>query len=180
MKRSLVRAAAALVTGAFALCGCGGAGSAGVPAAGAQSQAARPQGGTGTTNVAGQYAGTVQDSASGAGYASASLAQYGGGVGGQLDFQYGTSTVTAQIGALLASGDALPGTLVAGSRPCSFGVSETYDATKHKLVGSYKAYSGCRGESGSFTLKEQCYYPRNRGGNDTIKPDTPGLKPCGK
>jgi len=180
MERSLVRAATALVVGALALYGCSGAGTNGVPAAGAPSQAIRTQSGTATTNVAGQYVGTVVDSASGSGSATASLAQYAAAVGGDLAFTYGSTTIDAQVGAEIANTNSLPGTIVAGSRPCSFSVSATYDSSKHKLAGSYQAFSGCRGETGSFTLKEQCYYVRNRGGNDATKPDTPGLKPCGK
>lgn len=175
------RSAPMLVAFALALSACSGAATGGVPATGAAPAAvARQTGDTSPTNVGGQYAGTVDDSVYGSGSAGASLAQYGAGAGGDVAFVYGTQIVNAQIGAQIASGNALPGTIVAGSRPCSFNVSATYDAAKHKLTGSYAAFSGCKGETGQFSLKEQCYYVRNRGGSATRRPDTPGLKPCGK
>lgn len=149
----------------------------GTPAAAsaAQPSAVRPAAGKGY-NVSGQYAGKFVDIAYGTGKATASYAQYQTAVGGNLTIKYSNSTVNAAV-VQTASGSTVDGTTVAssGSLYCTFSTTGTFDAVTHVLSGSYKAVRGCAGESGTFSLKQKCYY---RGANgDAIRPEN-GPRPC--
>jgi|SRR5579883_708308 len=155
---------------------CSGAG-AGVPGAtsAAQPSAMRPAAAKGY-NVSGQYAGKFVDIAYGTGKAAASYAQYQTALGGNLTIKYSNSTVNAAV-VQTASGSTVDGTTVAssGSLYCTFSTTGTFDAATHVLSGTYKAVHGCAGESGTFTLKQKCYYRGPHG--DAIRPEN-GPRPC--
>lgn len=128
----------------------------------------------GTLNIAGQYAGTVQDSHNGAGHVTASLAQHKTTVGGWLYFVYpklAFRTSTART----VSGTSVDGVSVATihNEVCTLDVMGKYDSSTNRLSGSYKAVHGCTGDHGTYTLKQKCYYVRA----GDIRPET-GLKPC--
>jgi hypothetical protein len=48
---------------------------------------------------------------------------------------------------------------IIGSAACTFGFHATYDPSSFVLSGTYQAIVGCSGESGTFSLTQQCYYP---------------------
>ncbi len=128
-----------------------------------------------THNVSGQYTGTVDDSQRGTANASADLAQYQGAVGGTLTAIGGTAS-GGSVAAWVLGGTALTGRGVGatGSQTCTFAESATYQPSRHRLNGSYHAIHGCNGDSGTFALKQHCFYARNGG----VGPETGGLKPC--
>ncbi|MEO6834911.1 MAG: hypothetical protein ABI231_03275 [Candidatus Tumulicola sp.] len=141
------------------------------------------------TNVAGQYNGSVQDSVFGNGRALGDFSQTGSAVGGRLQYAYGTQTILNSVAMSLSRSNALGGTATAtiGSAACTFGISSTYDATTFKLSGNYSATNGCSGESGTFALKEACYYkqgaaPRSQEAplrrHAADRPNASGLHPC--
>lgn len=111
-------------------------------------------------NVSGQYSGTVTDSALGTGTASANMVASDASIGGWFAFAFGSNTYDNPV--LLASGrNGLRGDFEATIEnvACRFSFKATFDRATHKLHGSYQsAGSGCSGESGSFELKQQCYY----------------------
>lgn len=158
--------------------GCSANGTAPIQAPPAQA-AALETGNATVVNVAGQYAGTVHDNRLGKGHASASLTQYGSAVGGSLNGAYQRHKIQSAI-ALVLSGSNLDGTSVATieNAACTFSVAVNYNGKTFLLQGSYHAIHGCKGESGSYVLKEQCYYVVNAQDDGTIRRDVVGLKPC--
>lgn len=133
------------------------------------------------STIAGQYQGTGKDSQYGKGQGAADLSQSGKAIGGALGFEYQPQKVDGSA-ALIDKAGTLTGTMTAtiGSVACSFTVAAAYDDQKFTLDGTYTAKHGCTGETGTFKLKERCYYidgirthnaPRAR-------PAAGGLKPC--
>lgn len=172
----------AVVSGLLVLSACSNSGSTnGMPSSASASQ---PMSRFGSDKAAaplsGQYKGTVKDTSSGTGDAKASFAAYQSGLGGTLTVKYVTSGTesTASVG-LIANGSSVNGTTVmleAGSY-CTFSDTATYKAKTRTLSGSYTAVYGCTGESGTFTLKHQCYYTGSGSESADIRPDA-GPKPC--
>jgi hypothetical protein len=163
---------AAVATALLTACGPSG-----VPSTGPRSQTAlsRNAGPTGTRNVSGEYAGTIDDNQKGETTATAALAQYGDGVGGPFTIGKGTYLLVSSI-AFTLDGKSLRGTLVTpGTTVCSFSTSATYDSSKRRLNGSYSAIGGCSGEQGTYSLKRKCYY--QRAGDAFVKP-LHGPQPC--
>lgn len=114
----------------------------------------------GRINLSGQYAGSVSDSVLGSGTAVANFVEGDGGLGGWFGFTFGSS---AYDNPALAgrSPRGISGTFEAtvGSAACRFKFHARFDRAKYALRGDYEATNGaCMDESGSFTLKQQCYY----------------------
>lgn len=111
-------------------------------------------------NVAGQYHGSVTDSVFGGGRGLGDFSQSGSAVGGRLRSAYASKTVLNSVAMVVSRSNSLSGTAIAtiGRAACTFSVSGTYDATTFHLNGSYSAIHGCANETGSFALKEACYY----------------------
>jgi hypothetical protein len=128
-----------------------------------------------TTNLSGQYAGTVKDSTDGTGKATVSVAQYKTALGGDETIVFTHATVTDSV-VLAASAKGLDGTTVLAdaSVVCSYSTIAAYDAKTRVLSGSYKAVHGCSGETGTFTLKHKCIY---LDGKADVRPEG-GAKPC--
>ncbi len=158
---------------ALAACGSGGAGAPAV-GTGQSSTAARASGDATTRNYSGEYAGNVKDSVYKKGTIAASFAQYQTAVGGSMT-QMEESHSSAMSASFEVSGTAFTGTAAAtlGSTVCVFTIGGTYDTAKHTLHGSYQSANGCSTESGTFTMKQQCYYAKP--GADA---DVGGLKQC--
>jgi hypothetical protein len=93
-----------------------------------------------------------------------------------LTVKYASSTITSSV-ALVANGSSVNGTSVSGtgSLYCTFASTSTYNAKTHVMSGSFSAVYGCTGDSGTFTLKQKCYY---RGANDEDVLPAVGPKPC--
>jgi len=162
MVRTLVHASRLLfsLSIAVALSACATNSSSGVPAASAAGQpAVAPQA---IFNDAGAYNGSIQDSSFGSGNASASLAQHQHTVGGYLIATFGSNTITNAVEAQTDTGLSVTGGEVSNgsSGVCTFNISATYNKTTNVLSGTYQAVHGCSGESGSFALTKDCYYPR--------------------
>lgn len=113
--------------------------------------------------IAGQYSGSVTDSTLGTGNAVANFATTYGSVGGYFGFTFGSATYTSPASAAADFRD-VQGVFVAtiASVACSFAFRARYDSSSNTLDGEYKAVNGCSGESGSFSLTEQCYYDEQR------------------
>lgn len=131
--------------------------------------------------IAGQYQGTGNDSQYGKGQGAADLSQSGKAVGGALGFDYQPQKVAGSA-ALIDKAGSLAGTMSAtiGSDTCSFTVAATYNDQKFTLDGTYTAKHGCSGETGTFKLKEQCYYVDGMPTHNArrARPAAGGLKPC--
>jgi len=112
-----------------------------------------------TANISGDYSGTMQDAQHGSGSATATLAQHNATAGGTItDVQIG-GTVTAQISLAIAATNAISGTMVidyAGGTTCTFSTVGTYDPNTGALSGSYTAVTNCSGDSGTYSLTQQC------------------------
>jgi hypothetical protein len=133
------------------------------------------------STIAGQYQGTGNDSQYGKGQGAADLSQSGKAVGGALGFEYQPQQVDGSV-ALIDKTGSLAGTMTAtiGSAACTFTVAATYDDQHFTLDGTYTAKHGCTGETGTFKLKERCYYIdgiRTRNAR-RARPAAGGLKPC--
>lgn len=112
-----------------------------------------------TANISGDYSGTMQDAQHGSGTATATLAQHNATAGGTITDVEAGGTVTAQISLSLAATNAISGTMVidyAGGTTCTFGTTGTYDPNTGALTGSYTAVTNCSGDSGTYSLTQQC------------------------
>ncbi|HEY6325218.1 MAG TPA: hypothetical protein VIW73_01705 [Candidatus Cybelea sp.] len=142
----------------LALAACGGAGATPSFAPQAHMAPALISHGARVPNLSGEYAGTVNDSIFGSGKIYGELLQYHDAVGGDLLLEYG-STVFEPPVAFLLKGTTLTGTgegATLSSIPCT--MSETATYSNGSLIGSYKAVNGCSGESGTYTMKEDCRF----------------------
>lgn len=125
-------------------------------------------------NLSGEYAGTIKDNQHGTGKAHATLSQAESALGGSLSI---SGNPTVEYISWTSSGGRVSGTSVflASSGYCTFSHTSTYNAKTHTLTGSYKNVYGCSGESGTYTLKQNCYF-KGTGGND-VRPEN-GPRPC--
>ncbi len=170
-------AAAGLLAASLSLVACAGNGGNATPAAAAPAQAAQGQDpAPSVANVGGQYAGTMKDSVLGKGHATASLAQYRNAAGGPIVSAYGSTTVSASLAAVAGANNVVSGTIVAStaSATCTLKFGGVYDSVAFRLSGSYVGVGGCSGESGTFDLKQKCYYVRD---GASVRPDH-GPAPC--
>ena len=113
-------------------------------------------------NVSGDYTGTTQDSVLGAGTAAGTLAQSGTSAGGAITITAPSATVTAQVALSINASNALAGSMVidfSNGTTCTFSTTGTYannGSNSAVLSGSYSATTNCSGETGTFTLNQQC------------------------
>lgn len=131
------------------------------------------------SNISGDYSGTVIDSAAGQANATGTLAQTGFDAGGTVTFTPASGAITGQLSLKIATSNAITGAMVIdypNSGPtCSFSVTGTYNTSTAVLSGSYAAVTNCSGQSGTFSLTQQC--------SDTIsshvrRNKTSGAAPC--
>lgn len=130
--------------------------------------------------IPGQYIGRATDSKFLRGKAAADLSEAGRSVGGDFNFKF-HKPLRGSVALSVAQND-LAGVMTATikSQACTFTVNATYDPSAYTLDGTYTAKNGCTGESGTFDLKEQCYYVNALRVNDSqrVRPAAGGLKPC--
>ncbi|MGC2128795.1 MAG: hypothetical protein WA629_01745 [Candidatus Aquilonibacter sp.] len=110
-------------------------------------------------NISGDYSGTMQDAQGGSGTATATLAQTGSIAGGAITVKESTQTVTAQISLAITSSNAVSGSMVidfANGTTCTYSTSGNYNSTTAVLSGSYTAVTNCAGDSGTYSLTQQC------------------------
>jgi hypothetical protein len=128
--------------------------------------------------IAGQYSGSIKDSARGKGTAVLQLAQGNASAGGSLKQTYSSKTVKGVVSFGL-SGPSLNGNeVLLGSSPCTFSITAKYNVKTYVLSGSYNAISRCKGQSGTFKLTEQCYYVTPSASADIERPEAVNLKAC--
>ncbi len=111
------------------------------------------------SNISGDYAGTMQDAQGGSGTATATLAQTGSTAGGTITVKEAAQTVAAQISLAITSSDALSGSMVidfANGTTCTFSTTGTYNSATAVLSGSYSAVTNCSGDTGTYSLTQQC------------------------
>lgn len=117
--------------------------------------------------LAGEYSGSINDTKFGTGKVKATFTQAQNSVGGLVTATYAKSTVAYTFASTL-SGYGVNGWAVAtiSNKACSFGVTGTYNAARHKLYVSYTGYNSCLNDDGSFSLTKQCYYREGGAPND--------------
>lgn len=133
----------------FALIGCN------------KSNSGVPSTPTPVPQAAGGYSGTVTDSAMGSGTATLTLSQSGSSIGGTLVETFPTTTLNNTFALVTDVSGNLSGNGVAtvNNVACGFTVAGTYNTTTGQLTGTYTAFSGCTGQSGTMTLLQQCTNP---------------------
>ena len=119
----------------------------------------------------------MQDAQGGSGTASATLAQTGTTAGGTITVKETGQTIAAQISLAMTSSDSVSGSMVidfANGTTCTFSTTGNYNSTTAVLSGSYTAVTNCTGNSGTYSLTQQC--------TDTITSarhrDTTGIAEC--
>jgi hypothetical protein len=114
-------------------------------------------------DLGGQYAGTGQDSVLGNATASTTLAESNSVLTGIITLASTTSSATLSQAVTLSVNASyrVSGTSTAsvGTGSCSFSLTGGYDTGTYVLTGSYAATNGCSGESGSFTMTQECIAP---------------------
>jgi hypothetical protein len=111
------------------------------------------------TNISGDYAGTVTDSVAGTGNATGTLAQTGSTAGGQIAFSPTSGEQTLNLSLAINSQNSIAGAMVvdyASGTTCTFNVSGSYSTSTNVLSGSYSAVTHCSGQTGTFSLTQQC------------------------
>ncbi|HEY5095163.1 MAG TPA: hypothetical protein VII69_08625, partial [Candidatus Eremiobacteraceae bacterium] len=114
-------------------------------------------------NISGDYLGTFQDAQGGTGNAKGTLAQHGGNAGGGIKDKETNKTITVDISLTVDSSNSTSGAMVVDYPPlqtgpvCTFSTTGTYDPTTNLLTGSYTARTGCAGDTGTYTLTQQCH-----------------------
>ena len=174
--------ASGILLAAIVLGGCN-AGAAGGTTAATPALAPHATMTSGALNFAGQYAGTVTDSLHGRGKAVVNFTQAGDGVGGTIARTFG-SQATTDIVALVQTPDATAGgsAIAQLKTPCSLQMTVIRSAKTYELTGTYAAFRGCAGETGTFAAKEVCYYVAQPGaaaiGTPRLRPHPFKILPC--
>jgi hypothetical protein len=112
------------------------------------------------SNISGDYSGTVQDGHGGSGTAAGTLAQSGFDAGGAITITEAATTLTAQLSLTLTTSNATSGSMVIdypnNGPTCTFNTTGTYNPSTNVLSGSYTAVTNCSGDSGTYSLTQQC------------------------
>ncbi|HEV7180299.1 MAG TPA: hypothetical protein VGN11_10510 [Candidatus Baltobacteraceae bacterium] len=157
-----------LVIALVAFSGCGGSNS-GLPG--------NPQT---VPQTGGEYIGTAADSAFGNGTAAVTLSQTASSIGGTLTETFGSTTISNALAITISfSGDVSGnGVATVNGASCGFNVTGAYDPATGALTGKYASYSGCSGQTGSFTLTQQCTDPTNVQNTRRRPEGGHGILPC--
>jgi hypothetical protein len=127
--------------------------------AGCSSGSVTPAATASPSNISGDYSGTMQDAQGGSGTATATLAQTGSTAGGTITVKEAAQTVAAQISLALTSSNSVSGSMVidfANGTTCTFSTTGTYNSATAVLSGSYSAVTNCTGDTGTYSLTQQC------------------------
>ena len=157
LNAAIVAAASCLL-----LAGCNGSAAPSITraATAAEESAPMPQR---LSNISGDYVGVVQDAQGGTGNAKATLAQHEANAGGAVKVKETSGTISVDVSLTVTSSNSTSGALVIDFPPaksgpvCTFSTTGTYDPTGNVLSGSYTAVSGCAGDTGTYTLTQQCH-----------------------
>lgn len=114
-------------------------------------------------NVSGDYSGTFSDSVLGSATALGTLTQHAASAGGSMNVTSDGGAATAQIAIVLTASNKFAGSIVIDQPDdgpaCTFSTSGTYSndgSSNAALSGTYTAVSNCSGETGTYTLAQQC------------------------
>ncbi len=113
------------------------------------------------SNISGDYSGTFHDGIAGTGAATTTLAQHGSNAGGAIAAATPGGGIAAQISLTVASSNALSGAIVINypsGTTCTFSTTGTYSntGTVASITGSFTPVTGCSGDSGTYTLNQEC------------------------
>ncbi|HLI96935.1 MAG TPA: hypothetical protein VKT72_12740 [Candidatus Baltobacteraceae bacterium] len=117
-------------------------------------------------NISGDYIGTMTDAVAGNGAAKGTLAQNGANAGGDVALTGSSASITAQFSLTATTANSVSGAIVidyASGTTCTFSTTGTYTnngTNSAVLSGTYTAVTNCTGDTGSYTLNQQC--------NDTV------------
>lgn len=145
MRIRYVSLVALVLSGCVALAGCNGSTT---PA--------------GFPNISGDYTGTMQDAQGGSGTVTGTLAQTGPSAGGAITDVETAQTITGNLSLTVTPSYSFSGTMVvdypSNGPTCTFHTTGTYfsNSSGSGLRGTYKAVTNCSGDSGSYTLTQQC------------------------
>jgi hypothetical protein len=150
---------------ALLLSGCAASAGTNPPGAGSagSSAALAPNAPPKIDGIAGQFSGTVNDSALKKGKVTFAISQIvGGNAGGSMQLTFGKIVASSAVALDASSVNDITGNAVAritGQPPCTLTVKGKYDPKTLMLTGSYKAFNNClAGQKGTFAAKQQCYY----------------------
>lgn len=112
-------------------------------------------------NVSGDYTGTMTDAQGGAGTVTATFAQHGSSAGGAMIDKEPSQTISPAISMAITATNSVAGAMVvdyASGATCTFTMTGTYSSAgaSPTLSGSYTAVTGCAGDTGTFSLAQQC------------------------
>ncbi|HEV3155104.1 MAG TPA: hypothetical protein VGZ02_14945 [Candidatus Baltobacteraceae bacterium] len=128
-------------------------------------------------NVSGDYTGSVQDAQMGSGNVTGTLAQHGNSAGGAMTMPVSGGTLNFQMSLALSPNNSMSGSIVVNlpnnGPACTFSTTATYDPTNNVISGTYTAVSNCAGDTGSYTLNQQCVDTATSVGRRTM-----GLHKC--
>lgn len=139
------RGLASVLAIALLLAGCNGGGSSSTPAP--------------LANISGDYTGTIQDAQAGSGPVTGTLAQHGASAGGTITTATTGGTLSIQVSLVLTASNSLSGAMVIDEPDgtvCTFRTTGSYDPNGNVISGSYTAVTNCSGDTGSYTLDQQC------------------------
>ncbi len=150
----IMREAAAKRIVVFSLCaglalsGCGG---------GSVTLQPPPQ----TPIISGDYNGSIQDSVLGSGSVTTTLTESGTGVSGTISIATKSGTIDQDVSWIASPNQVLNGksTATIDGAACSFGWKGSYSTQTNVISGNYASVSGCSGETGTYTLQQQCTRP---------------------
>jgi hypothetical protein len=160
--RVLLNAAVFAAASCLLLAGCSGSIAPPVSRAGLAAGASAPMPQR-LSNISGDYIGTVQDAQGGTGNAKATLAQHQANAGGAVKVKETGQSISVETSLTITSSNSTSGALVIDFPPartgpvCTFSTTGTYDPTTGVLSGSYTAVTGCTGDTGTYTLTQQCH-----------------------
>lgn len=111
------------------------------------------------SNISGDYTGTLQDAQAGSGPVTATLAQHGGSAGGTLTTTTTGGTLSVQVSLVITPSNSLSGAMVIdepNDTTCTFSTTGSYNPATNVINGSYTAVTNCSGDTGTYTLTQQC------------------------
>lgn len=111
------------------------------------------------SNISGDYTGTMADAQAGSGPVTATLAQHGASAGGTITTTTTGGTLDVQVSVVLTASNSLAGAMVideSNGTVCTFRTTASYDPNTNVISGSYTAVTNCTGDTGTYTLNQQC------------------------
>lgn len=111
-------------------------------------------------NISGDYTGTWADSTAGTANVTGTLAQHSASAGGSMTNAATGGTFAAQMSLVLSPNNSLSGAIVVNEpngTTCTFSTTGSYDTSSNAISGTYTAVTNCAGDSGTYSLLQQCY-----------------------